>query len=350
MFLRFALRALQHRKQRLSLAFAALSVAATLATVLFGIYSTVARRIHDEFQAYGANLVAAPQAGDSVPMGIVAAASSLGFEAAPFLVTSANAGNEVVPMVGFEPSAVTSRMTSYWHVTGTRDLRAGDCLAGELLAGRLGLKIGETVPWASCVVRGLVATGGAEDQELLVPHTFTDVASLIQIRAPGDRLEGIRSQLAQRFPGTDFRTVRSIAETESGVVVKVRAVIFLLTVVILAITTLCVSSSFSEMVIERSKEIGILKALGAAERRIAAFFISESAALALAATVTGYLAGVLAAAAIVRQIFGGVFQLHLSALVFISVAAVMLAVAALATGIATSRIRGIQPAIILRGE
>jgi hypothetical protein len=34
----------------------------------------------------------------------------------------------------------------------------------------------------------------------------------------------------------------------------------------------------------------------------------------------------------------------------VAVAAVMLVVAALATGIATSRIWGIQPAIILRGE
>ena len=41
MFLRFILRALQYRKQRLLLAFAALAVAATLATVLFGIYGTV---------------------------------------------------------------------------------------------------------------------------------------------------------------------------------------------------------------------------------------------------------------------------------------------------------------------
>ena len=78
---------------------------------------------------------------------------------------------------------------------------------------------------------------------------------------------------------------------------KIRASLFLLTLLILAITTLCVTSNFSEMVIERSKEIGILKALGGAERRIAAFFVSESAVLALAATLAGYAAGVFAAAA-----------------------------------------------------
>jgi hypothetical protein len=63
MFLRFFLRALQYRKQRLILAFAALAVAATLATVLFGIYGTVERRLRDQFEAYGANIVAVPANG-----------------------------------------------------------------------------------------------------------------------------------------------------------------------------------------------------------------------------------------------------------------------------------------------
>ena len=49
MFFRFILRALEYRKQRLMLSFAALAVAATLATILFGIYGTVERRMRDEF-------------------------------------------------------------------------------------------------------------------------------------------------------------------------------------------------------------------------------------------------------------------------------------------------------------
>jgi putative ABC transport system permease protein len=352
MFLRFILRALEYRKQRLALAFSALAVAATLATVLFGIYSTSEQRIRDEFRSYGANLVAAPASGNTVPLAITTEAAKLGAEVVPFLVTSARAGNEVVAVVDFEPGPVATRMTSYWHVTGTRDIQAGECLAGELLAGRLGLQIGQTISWAQppCTLKGIIATGGAEDQELLMPGDFSSSASFIQLRVPGDRIEPIRSALAAQFPGVDFRTVRSIAETESNVVLKVRAALLLLTLVILVITTLCVSSNFTEMVIERSKEIGILKALGAAERKIAAFFVSESAALALTATITGYIAGVFAAAAIGRRIFGGAFHLQPNFLVFLSVAAVMLAVAALATAIATSRIRGIQPAIILRGE
>ena len=144
MFFRFILRALEYRKQRLLLAFAALAVAATLATVLFGIYGTVERRLSDQFSVYGANIVAQPARGNTVPSAMVDAAAKLGAEAAPFLVTSGRIAGQAVPVAGFVP-ARTLRMTAYWHVQGPRDIRSGDCLAGELAADQLQLKVGSTV-------------------------------------------------------------------------------------------------------------------------------------------------------------------------------------------------------------
>jgi putative ABC transport system permease protein len=358
MFFRFIIGALKYRKQRLLLAFSALAVAATLATVLFAIYGTVEQRIRDEFRSYGANIAAVPVSGTTVPLEVAAAAERLGAIAAPFLITSGRVGAETVAVAGFIPSKAAA-MTSYWHMQGTRDIGPGDCIAGELIANRLQLRIGSPVALegARCTLKGIVSTGGAEDQELLVPFEtaammagIRDAASVIEIRASGDQVETVRAALARQFPAADVRTIRAVAGTESNVVLKIRASLFLLTLLILVITTLCVSGNFTEMVIERSKEIGILKALGAAERRIAAFFVSESAALAVAATITGYLAGLFAAAAIGREIFGGTFQLQSDWLAFGGVAGVMLAVASIATAIAASRIWGIEAAAILRGE
>jgi putative ABC transport system permease protein len=354
MFLRFLIRALQYRKQRLLLSFSALAIAAALATVLFGIYGTVERRMRDEFHSYGANIAAVPISGKTVPLELVSAAEKLGAAAAPFLITSANSDGASIVVAGFVPTK-SADMTSYWHIQGSRAIGPGECIAGETLAARQHLAIGSRA--SICTVKGIVSTGGAEDQELLVPFETAaslagihDAASVIEIRAPGDRVETIRAALAKQFPAVDLRTNLAVARTESSVVLKIRASLFLLTLVILAITTLCVTSNFSEMVIERAKEIGILKALGGVERGIAALFVSESAALALAATIAGYAAGLFAAAAIGREVFGGVFRLDTNWLVFAGVAGVMLAVAAIATAIAASRIWTIQPAIVLRGE
>jgi putative ABC transport system permease protein len=364
LFWTFVIRALEYRKRRLLLAFSALAVAATLATVLFGIYGTVEQRFRDEFRGYGANIAAVPVSGKTVPLAIAAAAEKLGAEAAPFLITSglitsSSAGARQVPVAGFVP-AKSAQMTSYWHMKeGRRDIGPGECMAGEFIATRLQLKVGATVPLASapCTLKGIVSTGGAEDQEILVPFAVAaklagvpDAASVIEIRAPGGQEEEVRAALAKEFPAADVRTNLAVAGTESNVVFQIRASLFLLTLLILGITTLCVTSSFSELVIERSKEIGILKALGGAERKIAAFFISESAMIALAATLAGYAMGVFAAAGIGRGVFGGGFRLEPSWAVLGGVAGVMLAVAGVATAIAASRIWSIQPAVILRGE
>jgi putative ABC transport system permease protein len=358
MFLRFILRALQYRKQRLLLSFAALAIAAALATVLFGIYSTVESRMRDQFRSYGANIAAVPVSGSTVPLSIATAAEKLGATAAPFLITSTHKTNPALLVAGFVPAKAAS-MTSYWHMEGSRDIGPGDCLAGKLLADRLHLGLGASVAIDSirCTVKGIVSTGSDEDEELLVPFEtaatlagIQNAASIVEIRAPGEKVEAVRASLAKQFPEADVRTMRAVAETESTVVRKIRASLFLLTLFVLTITTLCVTSNFSEMVIERSKEIGIMKALGAVERRIAALFVSESAALALTATVAGYAVGLVAAGAIGREVFGGVFRMQPDWLVFAGVAGVMLAVAAVATAIAASRIWSIQPAIILRGE
>ncbi|HVW12139.1 MAG TPA: ABC transporter permease [Bryobacteraceae bacterium] len=339
------MRALRYRRQRLLLAFGALAVAAALATVLFGIYASVEQRIRDEFRAYGANLVAVPLNGGTVPLGLADAAKREGADARPVLVTSAQIDGRAVAVAG-----VTAGYP-YWHVTGSSEIGPGKCLAGE----SLGLAMGTAV--LDCHVSGVVTTGGPEDREIIVDFATAaslagihNAASAIEIEAPGERLDAIRAKLAVEFPAADIRTVRAVAGTESNVVVKMRAALALLTLLILAITTLCVTSNFSEMVIDRAKEIGIMKALGGAEQRIAAFFLSESATLAVAATAIGYTVGVFAAAAIGSEIFGGAFHVQLDWRVLAGVGAVMLVVATAATAMATARIWNIQPAVILRGE
>jgi hypothetical protein len=349
-FLKFIIRALKYRKQRLFLAFSALAVAAALATVLFNIYGSIERRLRNEFSVYGANILAVPSTGDSIPLVVTEAAIRAGAAAAPFYVSAARLNNDTVAVAAFVP-AQTAPLTPYWHVEGSRDIGPGECLAGDSVASRYGLKIGQPVALnpAPCTLKGIVATGGAEDRELLVPFT-QPVATFIEIRAPGDRTEAIRKTLAAQFPSVDFREIRAVADTESNVILKIRASLFLLTLLILGITTLCVTGNFTEMVIERAKEIAILKSLGAAERRIAAFFVSESAALAIAATLAGYVAGLIAAAGIARGIFGGAFRIETDWIVFAGVTAVMLAVAAVSTAIAAARIWTIEPAVILRGD
>jgi len=354
-FWTFVRNAIRLRARRLSLAFAALAVAAALATALFSVYSDVERRIGAEFASYGANLVIAPEgAAVTVPLRSVDVARKAGVTAAPFLFATGKLRGQPVLLAGVDLPAA-KELTQFWHVEGSRE----GCLAGVNAARRFGLTMGGEAPLEGglCRVSGIVTTGGSEDNELILP--FAEVAriagvsgraSLVQVRAPGNRLSAVRAQLQKKLPGTDIRLVRAIAETETSVVRKVRIALFLLLSLILVITTMSVSSNFTELVLERSREIGILKAIGAAERKIASLFVAESVLLALASALTGYLVGIVLAGWIGKSVFQTPFAVHLNIPVLLFAAALTLVIALAATALAAGSIWRIQPARILRGE
>jgi putative ABC transport system permease protein len=347
MFWRFVINALKLRRRRLTLAFSAMAVAGSLATALFTLDSEVEKKLSQQFQAYGANVVISPAAGAlTVPLASANTARKLGGTAAPFLYFLTKLGSKPIVALGVDLTE-GAKLLEYWHVDGRR----GDCLAGA----SLGLRPGQTAQLDnfSCVITGVVSTGGAEDGQIILPFAtverlsgLQDSASLIQVRIAADRV----TELEKAIPRADVRLVRAVAETEANVVVKVRVAMFLLLAVILAIVTISVSSNFGELVMERSKEIGILKAIGAGEKKTAGLFVAEAFILAFFATVTGYAIGVLLAGWIDQSVFEAAFAVHTSPLVLMLSAAVTLLVALAATGFAVGRIWRIQPATILRGE
>jgi ABC-type lipoprotein release transport system permease subunit len=274
----------------------------------------------------------------------------LGGTAAPFVIALNKLNGRPVRLAGVD-LASAGTLLQYWHVEGRR----GPCLAGV----SLGLQVGQIVQLEnfSCTVDGIVSTGAAEDSQIILPFTTvahlsgldsssSPAASVIQVRMPIGKVD----ELARAVPEADVRLVRAVAETETNVVLKVRVALFLLMAVILVIVTISVSNNFGELVIERSKEIGILKAIGASEIKIAILFAAESLIIALLATITGYAMGVCLAGWIDQSVFETKFALHASPLVLIFSALVTLLVALFSTGFATGRIWRIQPAIILRGE
>jgi len=360
-FWNFVFRAVEFRKRRLLLAFSALAVAATLATALFSVYSDIERKMRVQFRGYGANIVVAPAGGaQTVPLSAVAEAERLGAVAAPFVYTVGRVDSEPVVVAGTDFRRA-GPLTDYWRVEGARTAGPGECLVGSSVAAHFRLKVGDKVELenAPCVVRGIVTSGGAEDAQVIVPFEVAaglaglhDAASLVQVRADGERLSTIQPALARAIPGADVRLLHAVAETEANVVLKIRSTLFLLTALVLAITTLCVTSNFSALVLERSQEIGILKAIGAAEKKIAALFLSESLILGLASTVTGYGLGLLVAWWIGRQIFpeSAAAGVGVNYGVFLPVTGVTMVVATAATLVAAARIWRIKPAVILRGE
>ncbi len=347
MFWKFVISAVKMRRRRLLLAATAMAVAGALATAMFTVYSDVEKKISAQFQAYGANVMIGPSGGSqTVPLHSLDEVRRLGGTAAPFLYSLGKMNSRAIVLAGVDLNRGGS-LTQFWHIDG----KHGNCIAGI----SLGLKLGETAHLDnfSCTVDGIVSTGGEEDAQIILPFATVarltglyDAASLIQVRMPVARI----GDLQKALPDTDVRLVRAVAATESNVVLKVRVALFLLMTVILVIVTISVSSNFGEIVMERSKEIGILKAIGAREGKIASLFLAEALLLGAFSTLVGYGIGVVLAGWIDRSIFEAAFAVHVSARILLLAALVTLSVAIAATALAAGRIWRIQPAAILRGE
>jgi putative ABC transport system permease protein len=128
---------------------------------------------------------------------------------------------------------------------------------------------------------------------------------------------------------------------------KVRALMYGLTAVVLAIVILSVMTTVGGLVLDRQKDIGIMKTMGGSDAIISFMFVAETALIALCAAVLGHWLGFALADWAARGLFHSSLGWRWDVLG--SVAAVTLAVALIATSIPIRVIRKLEPAAVLKG-
>jgi putative ABC transport system permease protein len=212
----------------------------------------------------------------------------------------------------------------------------------------------------SLLLAGIVSTGGSEDSQVLLPLATLQAMtaqhgrlSLLQLAAPGSA--GEVSAAWQRMaagiagaPEAEIRPLRPVLESEARVVLKVRGMMLGLSGIVLALVILSVLTNVSGRILDRQKEIGVMKALGGSDAGIARIFLAETAAHALLAAALGLAAGFVLAQAAAQRIFHSTIALRWD--VAAAVAGLTLAVALLATVLPARWIRRMDPAEILRSE
>ena len=121
-----------------------------------------------------------------------------------------------------------------------------------------------------------------------------------------------------------------------------------LTILILIIIALCVTATMTAIVLERRKDIAVMKSLGAKDRVLMRLFLSEGAAMGLIGGCGGFALGLGLAHVMARQLFN--VSLNPTWWTFPLVCFASMMLAAVATLFPVEIVRGIQPARVLRGE
>jgi putative ABC transport system permease protein len=398
LFWRLWLRSLVVRRPQAAVAVVSLLAGAAVASMLLNLYGDVQRKMTQEFRAYGANVLVSPPAGQSakgdVTQGLMdeSALERLeplrpgtgGFVAAPmlFLVGRVSRVPADPRLPAFENAVVAGAnlqslrsVVGMWRETapaGGAELDEHGCIAGVHLAGRLHLAPGSEVqltidrPGASSQsneaagvfrVGDIVTTGTSADDQIFVSlPALQSLAglegkiSLIEAVVPGGTrdIERRVREMRAALPGLDVRPIRQIVYSQAKVLGTIRWLLITLTALIVLIIALCVAATMTAIVLERRKDIAVMKALGAGNRTVGRLFLAEGASLGILAGLAGFPLGVLLASELTRRLFGVSLSVVWWALPVVCAATVLVAV--LATTFPVDIIRRVQPATILKGE
>ena len=372
MFLRILWKLLGASRGRLALALVALASGAAVSSALLNVDLDADRKLTQEFRTLGANVVIAPPSSGSdaalADAGVMDRIEGLQapriVAAAPYLYVAANSGTQPVILAGTWFDQV-AKMNSWWKLDGrwvaSRDSHL-QCLVGRDAARQLGLARGSTVELrsgdgqVSLTVAGIVTTGGAEDSQIFadlgVAQSLAGLPSrlsLVQVSVSGtpSDIEAVTERLAGALPGLEVRPVRQIAAAEGMILGRIRGLILWTVALILILSMLGVLASMAALAMERSRDVGLMKALGGSVQRIMRLFLAEAGALGALGGTIGFLVGVVLA----RWMGGRVFGVAISPRPVVFPVTIALTVAVALVGALPLRLLGrIRPAEILRGE
>lgn len=376
MFLRLLFKALTVRKTRVAVAVASIMVGAAVISALSSLYLDISIKMSEELRTYGANFFVGPDTAKDKQRGIDDAAYGeiLGLVpadkfvgASPFLygIVRLDLGNAVLAGVDFDG---VRKISPYWQVEGSWigvDFDERNAMVGRRLAETMELRVGspvtvineETGFQTELNVKGIIETGDAEDEQMFVNLSLarkildapgmSDFA-MLSIIARGAEADTLAETINTRLGGVEARPIRKISRSEGQILGKIDGLMALVAATILIITTLCVNTTLTAMVVERAPEIGLQKALGATHKAIVRQFLSETVLLCAAGVVLGLVFGFAFSQLLGQAVFNS--WVTFRPLVAPVTIGISLAAAVIAAVVPIRRAVAVVPARVLKGE
>lgn len=291
-------------------------------------------------------------------------------------------------------------ISPYWKVTGEWVDDSQEqfgvpvpALLGEQLAKSTQWKIGDRVTiyyqdqeiqnQLDIEIKGIVSTGGNEENQLVLP--LSAVQNLLNLegkvqsikvsaltvpenelsrkaRANVDGLDAeeydrwyctayvssISHQLEEAISGAVVRPIWQVAASEGVVIEKIQLLLAVVTVAALIAAAMGIASLMTTNIIERSKEIGLMKALGAYQWQITLLFYCEAIISGILGGILGCLAGWGLAKFIGATLFG--VPLDFAWIVVPCVLVLAIIIALVGTWFPAHRIAKLYPIEVLYGR
>jgi putative ABC transport system permease protein len=375
MFWRIVRRLFAAQRGRLLVILLALGASAAITAALLNLQVDARDRLTKEFRVFGANIIVSPRDTKSSSTGVAtldesiaekvrqslpprASADSYLYLVASVSSTSSAPVNAVIAGKRIEGINRSSWRSAIVTPRGNKNL----CFVGVKAAQQLHLQPDDRLTLKndnreeSCIAEIADAHGDAQDSQIVVNldaaqrlASLPGKVSLVQVSVAGTprQIRDYIAALAQTIPSADVHGLRQFTDAEAKIYNRVSGLLTATTALVLALTGLCVMAAMTNVAMERKNDVGLMKAIGGATRRVLRLFLAEAALLGLVGGIVGAAAGLLLSIWLGKTVFGVAARPRL--IVYpISVALTILV--AIISSYPLRRLANISPASVFRGE
>ncbi len=382
MFWRILRRLLGANRGRLFVMLLALGAGAAVTSALLNLQVDAKRRLTTEFRAFGPNVLIVPQGPSgassgtlpesithlvpvNVPSGRVTVSSALYMIASVSVPQSVKSINAVV--AGANPFGIIRVSPAFSsHGATSPNERASSsedvCVAGARFAEKVGAQQNTELVLTSghrresCRVAKLRQTGGSEDDRIEIglraAQRLADLPgriSVVELTVPGTpgEIQNYLASLQNQILDAEVRPIRQFTEGEAKIYNRISGLLTATVGIVLLLTALCVMAAMTNVAIERKMDVGLMKAIGGATRRVVRLFLAEAALLGLAGGLLGATLGILLSIGLGKAVFGVAARPRL---IVYPVAVGLTMLVAILSAFPLRRLASIRPASVFRGE
>ncbi|MBQ7154539.1 MAG: ABC transporter permease [Synergistaceae bacterium] len=278
-------------------------------------------------------------------------------------------------------------LRTWWEISGEWLGENDDeaVMVGHMLASDKGIKAGDTITLngKAFKVKGIFNDGGNDDSKILMTlPAVQDIMNLqgkvsaIEVSAlttPDNDLARKAAQNPSSLSPDEYETwyctayvsaichqiqevirdgvakpVRQVAESEGTILNKTTLLMILITILSSIGSALAISNLITASVIERSQELGLLKALGAYNWQIVLLVLVEVMMTGLLGGVFGYFLGIGFAQIIGQTVFGS--YIEIARMVILIVAVILFFVTLFGSIPAIRYLMALKPTEVLHGK
>ena len=300
---RLALSNLKQRKMRSAISILALSVGICLFVILWGLVNGVLNEFTERIRGIGADITVIRTGSNPLLFGTGVLPYKMGDElrriegvrtVSPVLIWKTQIGDAPYNVFGIEPEEFKDLGGELIFLAGRSIQTPDEMFIDSRIAESEGLHVGDSLTLGRTFQIVGIVRPGVGTRVFMHYQAMSELTSqqgrvslfFVSAQSP-ELVEQVAAKINQQFQGVETQFMSNIASSMGNYLKALNQFIRAINYTALVISALVILLSMYTTVVERTREIGILKSLGASRGYILSTIMAEALVLSLLGSLTG---------------------------------------------------------------